>query len=321
MVVKVNSLKQQKKLGNTAKSPRWMIAYKFPAEKAITKVLDVKMQIGRTGAITPVAILKPVHISGSTVSRSTLHNFDEIKRLDLKINDNVYIEKSGEIIPKILKVLKEKRTGKEKPIKIPTKCPSCSTLLYKEKDEVALRCNNISCTALIKQAIVHFVSRNAMDIEGLGVSLVERFVDEKLIKDYADLYYLKFENIKKLERFEEKSATNIISAIEKSKSNELNRLMFALGIRHVGEKAYFMKIMVFPHHIMRENAAATGAGADRYSTGMAKSFGKPIGQAARVKEGQRIVMVKAPAKSEVAIKAAFRKAAAKLTGTYRTEFV
>ena len=237
MVVKINSFRQQKKLGSTAKSPRWMIAYKFPAEKALTELLDVKTQIGRTGIITPVAILKPVHISGTTVSRATLHNFDEIERLGVKIKDKVYIEKSGEIIPKILSVVKSKRKGTEKPIKIPSKCPSCGAVLYSEEGEVALRCNNVSCKAQIKQRIKHFASRNAMDIEGLGESLVEQLVDKGGVCDYADLYYLKFEDVKKLERFAEKSARNVIDAIEKSKSNELNRLIFALGIRHVGQKA------------------------------------------------------------------------------------
>ncbi|UCD55478.1 MAG: NAD-dependent DNA ligase LigA [Candidatus Omnitrophota bacterium] len=237
MVVKVNSLGQQKKLGRTEKSPRWMIAYKFPAEKALTEVLDVKMQIGRTGAVTPVAVLKPVHISGTTVSRATLHNFDEIKRLGVKIKDKVYIEKSGEIIPKILEVAKNKRKGTEKPIKVPAKCPSCGAALYSEEGEVALRCNNVSCQAQIKQKILHFASRNAMDIEGLGSSLVEQMVDKKLIKDYADIYYLKFEDIKKLERFADKSAQNTIDAIKKSKTKDLNRLIYALGIRHVGQKA------------------------------------------------------------------------------------
>ena len=238
MVVKVNSLAQQKKLGRTAKSPRWMIAYKFPAEKAITRLLDVKVQVGRTGTITPVAILKPVHISGSTVSRATLHNFDEIKRLGIMINDYVCVEKSGEIIPKILGVAKGKKvTLKKKLIKIPAKCPSCGAPLCSEEGEVALRCNNVSCAAQIKQKILHFARRNAMDIEGLGDSLVEQLVDKKLVSDYADLYYLGFEALKKLERFADKSAQNIIDAIEKSKSNDLNRLIFALGIRHVGQKA------------------------------------------------------------------------------------
>lgn len=237
MVVKINSLKQQKKLGSTAKSPRWMIAYKFPAEKVLTQLLDVKMQVGRTGTITPVAILKPVHVSGTTVSRATLHNFDEIERLNIKIKDKVYIEKSGEIIPKVLSVVKEKRKGTEKSIKLPTKCPSCGSVLEKDESEVALRCNNVSCQAQIKQKILHFASRNAMDIEGLGESLVEQLVDKKLVTDYAGLYYLEFEDVKKLERFAEKSAQNTIDAIEKSKSNDLNRLIFALGIRHVGQKA------------------------------------------------------------------------------------
>ena len=237
MVVKINSLEQQKKLGRTAKSPRWMIAYKFPAEKVLTQILDVKTQVGRTGTITPVAILKPVHISGTTVSRATLHNFDEIKRLGVKIKDMVYVEKSGEIIPKILKVETKKRKGNEKPINIPTKCPSCGSLLQNQEGEVALRCDNVSCAAQIKQKIIHFASRNAMDIEGLGESLVEQLVDKKVVSNYADLYYLKFEDIKKLERFADKSAQNIIDAVEKSKSNDLNRLIFALGIRHVGQKA------------------------------------------------------------------------------------
>jgi DNA ligase (NAD+) len=237
MVIKVDSLKDQRKLGNTAKSPRWMIAYKFPAERALTELIDVKMQVGRTGTVTPVAILKPVHISGTTVSRATLHNFDEIKRLDIKIGDKVYIEKSGEIIPKVLEVIKDKRTGKEKPIKIPKECPSCNTELSREEGEVALRCSNISCPALRKQAIIHFASKKAMDIDGLGASIAERLVDEKIIKDYSDLYYLNAEDLKKLDRFEEKSANNLISGVTKSKSNELNRLIFALGIRHVGEKA------------------------------------------------------------------------------------
>ena len=237
MVVKVNSLAQQKKLGSTAKSPRWMIAYKFPAERALTELLDVKFQVGRTGAITPVAILKPVHISGTTVSRATLHNFDEIKRLDVKIKDRVYVEKSGEIIPKILEVAKEKRKKTARPIKIPTRCPSCGAPLCREEGEVALRCNNVSCAAQIKQKILHFASRNAMDIEGMGESLAEQLVDNRIINDYADLYYLTFEEIKKLERFADKSARNLIDAIEKSKANELNRLLFALGIKHVGQKA------------------------------------------------------------------------------------
>ena len=237
MVVKINSRSQQKKLGATAKSPRWMIAYKFPAEKAATELLDVKFQVGRTGSITPVAILKPVHISGSTVSRATLHNFDEIARLGVKIKDKVVIEKSGEIIPKILSVAKGKRNPEARPIELPTVCPSCGSDLCKEEGEVALRCNNISCKAQIKQKILHFASRNAMDIEGLGISLVEQLVEKGIVSDYADLFYLDLHSIKKLERFAEKSAQNVIDAIKKSKTNDLNKLIFGLGIRHVGQKA------------------------------------------------------------------------------------
>ncbi len=237
MVVKVDLLNQQKKLGRTSKSPRWMIAYKFPAEKAVTRIIDVKAQVGRTGAVTPVAILEPVQLSGTTVSRATLHNFDEIKRLDVKIGDKVVVEKSGEIIPKILRVAGGKRTGREKTIIPPVKCPSCGSPLSKDEGGVALRCDNTTCALQIKQNILHFASRNAMDIEGLGESVVERLVKKGLLADYADIYYLKTEDIEKLERFAEKSAQNIIDAIKKSKDNDLSRLIFALGIRHVGRKA------------------------------------------------------------------------------------
>ena len=245
MVIKINSIKQQEKLGATAKSPRWMIAYKFPAERVITRIIDMKAQIGRTGVITPVAILEPVRVSGTTVSRATLHNFDEIKRLDIKLNDSVYIEKSGEIIPKVIKVIKEKRKGTEKTLKAPVKCPSCGSTLERDEDEVALRCGNVSCGAQIKQRIFHFASKNAMDIEGLGESIVEQLVEKGLVKDCADIYSLKLDQLKGLERFAEKSAQNIMDSIEKSKSNDLNRLIFALGIRHVGQKAAWTLAMKF----------------------------------------------------------------------------
>ena len=235
MVVKVNDLKQRQMLGSTSKSPRWAIAYKFPAEKAVTEVEDIIIQVGRTGTITPVAILKPVHISGSTVSRATLHNFDEIERLDVRIGDKVYIEKSGEIIPKVLSVIKEKRTGTEKSFPLPKSCPACASKLHSAPDEVALRCENVGCSAQIKERILHFASRNAMDIEGMGIAIVDQLVDKGLIKDYADIYYLKIDDLKKLERCAEKSAANLLDAIEKSKTNTLNRLIYALGIRHVGE--------------------------------------------------------------------------------------
>ncbi|MFA5256138.1 MAG: NAD-dependent DNA ligase LigA [Candidatus Omnitrophota bacterium] len=235
MVVKVNDLRQRQALGSTSKSPRWAIAYKFPAEKALTEVKDIIVQVGRTGTITPVAILKPVRLSGSTVSRATLHNFDEIERLDVKIGDKVYIEKSGEIIPKVLSVAKEKRTGLEKSFPAPKVCPACASKLHFAPDEVALRCENAGCPAQIKERILHFASRDAMDIEGMGTAITDQLVDKGLIKDYADIYYLKMDDIKNLERCAEKSAVNLLNAIEKSKSRDLNRLIYALGIRHVGE--------------------------------------------------------------------------------------
>ncbi|NQT23284.1 MAG: NAD-dependent DNA ligase LigA, partial [Candidatus Omnitrophica bacterium] len=237
MVIKVNSLNVQRILGQTSKSPRWMIAYKFPAEKVLTKLLKVKLQVGRTGVITPVAVMKPVKISGTTVSRATLHNFDEIKRLDIKEGDYIYVEKSGEIIPKVLKVAKEKRKGQLKSIKTPRACPSCGSPLHRDEEEVAIRCDNAACPEQLKKNLQHFVSKNAMDIEGMGQSICEVLVDEKLIKDYGDIYKLKIEEIKNLERFADKSAENLMKSIEKSKSNDLHRLIFGLGIRHVGTRS------------------------------------------------------------------------------------
>lgn len=234
MAVKVNSFDCQKRLGATAKSPRWMIAYKFPAERKETKLLDIIVQVGRTGALTPVAVLKPVRISGSTVSRSTLHNIDEIERKDIRIGDTVIIEKSGEIIPRVIRVIKKRRAGGEKRFRMPEKCPVCGADTVRPENEVAVRCDNVSCRAQIEQRIIHFASRNAMDIEGLGEAVVNQLVEKKMARDYGDLYYLKLEDIKSLERFADKSAGNLIGAIEKSRQNELFRLIFALGIRHVG---------------------------------------------------------------------------------------
>ncbi|MCM8761283.1 MAG: NAD-dependent DNA ligase LigA, partial [Candidatus Omnitrophica bacterium] len=234
MVIKVNDLLQRQKLGFTAKSPRWAIAYKFPAEKALTEVKNIIVQVGRTGAITPVAILEPVRLSGTTVSRASLHNFDEISRLGVKIGDKVYVEKSGEIIPKVLSVAKEKRTGKERAFRVPDKCPVCGSRLVRFPEEVALRCENVGCPAQIKETILHFASRAAMDIEGMGEAIVDQLVDGKLVADYGDIYYLKYEKVKELERMADKSARNLIEAIENSKSRDLHRLIYAIGIRHVG---------------------------------------------------------------------------------------
>jgi DNA ligase (NAD+) len=237
MVLKVNDLGQREGLGVTTKSPRWMIAYKFPAEKALTELAGIRFQVGRTGTVTPVAILKPVHLSGTTVSRATLHNFDEIGRLDVRIGDKVYVEKSGEIIPKILGVAREARTGKEKGIGIPEKCPACGSKLVRFAEEVAIRCENAGCPAQMKERVLHFASRNAMDIEGMGDAIVNQLVDKGLIKDYGDIYHVKFETVKELNRMAAKSARNLMGAIQKSKENDLSRLIYALGIRHVGEHA------------------------------------------------------------------------------------
>jgi len=238
MVIKVNQLVLRKKLGSTSRSPRWAIAYKFPAEQMTTVIDDIIVSVGRTGALTPVAKLKPVIISGSRVQRATLHNEDEIRRKDIRIGDTALIQKAGEVIPEIIKVIKEKRSGNEKIFNMPKKCPVCGSEVIKlAEEEVVSRCNNISCPAQVKERIKHFVSRQAMDIDGLGSALIEQLVDKNLIKDFADLYYLKKEDLVKLERMAEKSSKNIIKAIENSKNRPLSNLIFALGIRYVGNYA------------------------------------------------------------------------------------
>ncbi|MDD4202374.1 MAG: NAD-dependent DNA ligase LigA [Candidatus Omnitrophica bacterium] len=234
MVIKVDSIAYQKTLGATSKSPRWMIAYKFPAQRVLTKVKDVVFQVGRTGIITPVAIMEPVHVSGTTVSRATLHNFDEIKRLGVKIGDYVYIEKSGEIIPKIIEVNKDKRTGNEKEIKEPKECPVCSAEILKCEGEVALKCSSMKCSAQLTQRIIHFSSKGAMDIEGMGKAVCQQLVANGLVKDISDIYALEKKDLLKIEGFADKSAENLLKAIENSKQNELSRLIFGLGILHVG---------------------------------------------------------------------------------------
>jgi len=238
MVIKINSLKQQEKLGTTMKSPRWAIAYKFPARQATTKINSIVVQVGRTGVLTPVAELEPVECGGVTISRATLHNFDEVRRLGVKIGDTVLIERAGEVIPKVVKVIESKRTGKEKEFRIPDKCPECGQPVIKEKEEeVAYRCVNPLCPAQLIRGLIHFAKREAMDIEGLGESVVEQLVKNKLVNDFADIYLLKKEDLLKLELFADKKAENLLTAIEKSKQRPLNRLIYALGIRHVGEKA------------------------------------------------------------------------------------
>jgi DNA ligase, NAD-dependent len=236
VVVKVNSTRQREMLGNTAKSPRWAIAFKFPARQATTKIKDIIIQVGRTGALTPVAILEPVSIGGATISRCTLHNEDEIKRKDIRIGDYVLLERSGDVIPHIISVMKERRSGKEKPFVWPKTCPVCHSAIYREEGEAVSRCINPSCPARIRESIIHFASRRAMNIEGLGEALVDQLLATGLVKQIPDLYNLRYEDLIKLERMGPKSAQNLLSQLEESKSRELWRLLFALGIRHVGEK-------------------------------------------------------------------------------------
>lgn len=236
VVVKVNSTALQDEFGATQKAPRWAIAYKYPARQATTQVLDIQVQVGRTGALTPVAILEPVFLAGSTVARATLHNEDEIKRLGLLIGDWVQIEKSGEVIPKVLTVVASRRTGAEKPFRIPKVCPVCGGVISRPEGEVVSRCVSAHCPAQLKGALIHFASRRAMRIEGLGYSLVDQLVERKLVRDVGDLYQLNLEGIAKLERMAEKSAANLMGQIEASKSRDLANLVYALGIRHVGDR-------------------------------------------------------------------------------------
>ncbi|GMA97934.1 NAD-dependent DNA ligase LigA [Pelosinus sp. IPA-1] len=237
MVIKVNNLANQQVLGYTAKDPRWAIAYKFPAEQAITVVEDIFVGLGRTGVLTPTAILKPVRVAGSTISRATLHNLDYIEEKDIRIGDTVIIHKAGEVIPKVLSVVLEKRTGNEVPFVMPETCPECGGQVVRQEGEAAHKCINAHCPALFREGLVHFVSRDAMNIDGLGPAVLNALVDTDLVKDVADLYQLKIEQVLTVPRMAQKSAENLLTAIEVSKQAGLARLLFALGIRHVGVKA------------------------------------------------------------------------------------
>lgn len=237
IVVKVNDIKQQEQLGFTARTPRWAIAYKFPAQEAVTTLIDIELSVGRTGVVTPTAILEPVFVDGSTVSRATLHNEDHIRALDIRIGDRVIIKKAGDIIPQVVRVLFEERKEGLEPYRMPDHCPACNSKLVHLDDEVALRCINPDCPAQLKECIIHFVSREAMNIEGLGEKIIEQLFDAGLIKSIADLYRLKKEDLLPLERMGEKSVQNLLTAIEASKQNSLEKLIFGLGIRHIGEKA------------------------------------------------------------------------------------
>src|SRR6266567_4257526 len=234
VVIKVNSVAIQNELGYTAKAPRWAIAYKYPARQETTVVNDIIVQVGRTGTLTPVAVLEPVQVGGVTVSRSTLHNMDEIGRLGLQIGDTVLIERAGEVIPHVLKVVKE---GKQrKPFEMPKRCPECGSTIHHVEGEVAYRCVNAACPAKRKESLLHFAGRHAMNIDGLGEKIVDQLVDNGLVKDVADLYSLKLGQLAELERMGEKSAQNLLDEIEGSKKNSLARLIYALGIRFVGER-------------------------------------------------------------------------------------
>ena len=235
VVLKVNSFELQRRLGEVSRSPRWAVAFKFPAEEATTRVLDIVVQVGRTGVLTPVALLEPVQVGGVEVKRATLHNMDEIERKDVRVGDTVLVHRAGEVIPEIIKVMKEKRTGKERKFQMPDRCPVCGSQVVRFPGEVAYRCIGISCPAQLKGRIRHFASRRAMDIDGLGEKLIDQLVEKGLVKDLADIYYLRKEQLVDLERMAEKSAQNLLDAIEKSKDTTLARFLYALGIRHVGE--------------------------------------------------------------------------------------
>lgn len=236
VVVKINSTAMQEDFGATGKAPRWAIAYKYPARQATTRVNDILVSVGRTGALTPVAMLEPVPLGGVTVSRSTLHNEDEIRRLGLKIGDWVLIERGGDVIPKVLKVIESKRTGKEKPFKMPTRCPVCGGHVSRPEGEAVSRCVAADCPAQLSGRILHFASRRAMRIEGLGFALADQLIEKKLVKDVADIYSLTLDDLVSLERMAKKSATNVLNQIEASKSRDLSNLIYGLGIRHVGER-------------------------------------------------------------------------------------
>lgn len=236
IVIKVNRFLHQQDLGFTAKSPKWATAYKFPAEEVMTTVRDIELSIGRTGVVTPTAILEPVAVAGTTVQRASLHNEDLIRERDIRIGDKVIIRKAGDIIPEVVKALIEMRSGDEQPFEMPTECPACGSELVRIEGEVALRCVNPKCPAQIVEGMIHFVSRNAMNIDGLGEKVIEQLYREGLIQDISDLYALTKEQLLELERMGDKSATNLIEAIAASKSNSMERLLFGLGIRHVGER-------------------------------------------------------------------------------------
>lgn len=237
VVLKVNDFTLQKQLGNTVKVPRWEIAYKFPPEEAQTIIHEIEWTVGRTGTVTPTAVMDPVQLAGTMVNRATLHNMDMIKQKDIRLGDTVLLHKAGDIIPEVSQVMLSQRPNNTRPYKVPENCPSCGSKLVHLKDEVALRCINPMCPAQVKEGLTHFASRNAMDINGLGPKIVEQLWHLHLVNDVADLYRLNYQDLEKIEGFQEKSINNLLQAIDRSRQNSLEKLLFGLGIRHVGAKA------------------------------------------------------------------------------------
>jgi DNA ligase (NAD+) len=245
IVIKVDRLDLQTRLGEISRSPRWALAFKFQPKQETTKILDIIVQVGRTGALTPVAVMEPVKVGGVEVSRATLHNQDEIDKKDVRVGDTVVIQRAGDVIPEVVQVITSKRKGTEKKFRIPSKCPVCGAEVI--KDEAIHRCNGLDCPAQLKGRIKHFASKRAMDIEGLGVKLIDQLVNKGLVKDVADIYYINKQELIELERMADKSAQNIIDAIEKSKTKPLSKFLYALGIRHVGETTAEDLARHFPH--------------------------------------------------------------------------
>lgn len=254
IVIKVDELQDQKTLGFTAKSPRWATAFKFPAEEVVTTLRDIVLSIGRTGVVTPTAILDPVSVAGSIVQRASLHNEDLIREQDVKIGDKLTIKKAGDVIPKVVNVLIDQRTGQEKEFHMPTECPECESKLVRIEGEVALRCVNPKCPAQIREGLIHFVSRNAMNIDGLGERVITQLFEHELVKDVADIYRLERDELLKLDRMGEKSVDNLLKAIEVTKTNSLEKLLFGLGIRYVGSKAAKTLAMNFETMEQLQNA-------------------------------------------------------------------
>lgn len=255
VVVKVNSIEHQRLLGFTSKNPRWAISYKFAAQQATTTLLNIDVQVGRTGTLTPVAILEPVDVGGVTVSRATLHNFDEVSRKDIRIGDRVLVERSGDVIPQIVKSIQDQRTGSERQMNVPDTCPICNTHVRKTEDEVAIRCPNKMCPARLKWRLKYYASRDAMDIDHLGESTIDKLLDKDLIIDVSDLYTLTLEDILTLEGYKERSAQNLLESIQRSKLQDLSRLIYALGIRHVGK--YAAQVLANRYHSLEDLSKAT----------------------------------------------------------------